>query len=255
MGSRSHSVGAALLGLSLSACAGTTISTTLDQAPAAIRLACEVSVVDDTALFAIALIGPTTFLELGEGDHFAARRGDGSLTLLAPYLAGEASDGGSWKRYAASVSGNGEPRLAWSRGSDPYAWVSLASPPPMALKVERGDVNTITWSATTSTAPDTQTELWTTCETASEIGGCPSGADGAARYCGVRRTFPPETTAAPLPDIVTPKPGEPDVSKCKSLVVIATRTERVDVRALGLAQDATCTTRRSSTLKFAPEAP
>lgn len=253
MANSARAILVAVVPLGAVGCAATP-PTTLNHAPRVMTTECSVTVADDTALFDVGLAArtpnETTNLVLGEGDHLAARRGDGPLALLAPYLAWGTSEGHSAKKYEASIVGNGDPRIAWSRGEDPYAWVTIPTPPALDLRFEREPSDTLSWASLGETAPDIQTELWLTCEDASQGPGCGGYGSYGPTHCGVRRAFPKAVSSVLVADLVKPAPDDGDISKCDVLVVLATRTQEVNVSATGLAPDATCASRRTSTLKL-----
>lgn len=227
--------------------------TTLNHAPRALTTECTVTVTDDTAVFDLGLRPMTDdhMLLLGDGDHLAARRGDGPLSLLTPSFASDTSDAYAPKKYEMSIVGNGDPRIAWSRGDAPYAWVTIPTPPALGLRFERAPRESLSWTSTSDGRPETEAELWVTCESSAQIGACPApfGSSGPTP-CGVRRALPRGASSISLAELVDAAPNEADASRCGALIVLATQTRRVDVSAAGLAPASTCASRRTESLKI-----
>jgi hypothetical protein len=223
--------------------------TTASQTPAALAPECAVVVDGDRARFEVSLA-----FELGDGDHFAARRGDGPLALLAPRSSPEITrnEAVAGKTYEIVVEGYGAPRLAWSRGDDPYQWVELPVPTEPALRFKK-EPGTIAWAKQSGDRP-VETRLSITCDVPAQMGACPSAAEprpsGEPTACWSERVFAPAVESVPFAEIVAPKGTEADLSRCSSYRIIAKRVDRVPVTGLGLAANATCAVTTSSEIQF-----
>lgn len=204
---------------------------------------------------------------LGEEDHLAGRRGDGPLALLMPYTAVEVTGREEYvrKRYELAVEGNGVPRLAWSRGVDPYRWVDLPLPTEPTLRLKKGTPeavpapdaamgapatereDTILWAKETSGRRSIDTRLYVTCAEPSEDDAC---ANRRGVGCWDEHPVGPALESIKVADLLAPRDGELDLSRCERYRVVAKRRDSLSLDGLGLAPGTVCAAERSSAITF-----